>query len=196
MFGKLGDLARICAESCLCFVARFSMRFTMRFALNRTKILVKKRESQIDLGILGRSLSCNPLMPRDFSALPNFSLSQIATIKRESDLHTLNESQVRFAHNGAIIVDTSLQKDISLVANARCYTAFLIIHKDIFISKYQILESLVYGADCVILSSDILNDESLKTLQNYAQHLGLSVATTNKNDEIVIKSMNESTMQK
>lgn len=189
MFGKLGDLARICAESCLCFVARFSMRFTMRFALNYTKILVSKRESQIDLGVLGRSLSCNPLMPRDFSALSNFSISQIATIKSESDLYALNESQVRFAHNGAIIVDTSLQKDISLVANARHYTAFLIIHKDIFISKYQILESLVYGADCVVLSSDILSDESLESLKNYAHHLGFFVAIMNKNGEISIKYM-------
>lgn len=196
MFGKLASLARICAESCLGFVARFSMRFTMRFALNRTKILVSKRESQIDLGILGRSLSCNPLMPRDFSALQNFNATQIITIKRESDLHALNKIQSQSPQNGAIIVDTSLQKDISLVANARCYTAFLIIHKDIFISKYQILESLVYGADCVVLSSDILSDESLDSLQNYAQYLGLSVATTNKNDEIVIKSMNESIMQK
>lgn len=196
MFGKLASLARICAESCLCFVARFSMRFTMRFALNRTKILVSKRESQIDLGVLGRSLSCNPLMPRDFSALPNFNATQIITIKRESDLYALNKIQSQSPQNGAIIVDTSLQKDISLVANARCYTAFLIIHKDIFISKYQILESLVYGADCVVLSSDILSDESLDSLQNYAQHLGLSVATTNKNDEIVIKSMNESITQK
>lgn len=194
MFGKLGYLARLCAESCLWFVARFSMRFTMRFAVWSTKILVEKRESQINLGVLGRSLSCNPLMPRDFSALINFNATQIATIKRESDLHALNQSQS--PQNGAIIVDTSLQKNISLVANARCYTAFLIIHKDIFISKYQILESLVYGADCVVLSSDILSIESLESLQNYAQHLGLSVATTNKNGEIAIKSINESIMQK
>ena len=185
MFGKLGTLARICAESCLGFIARFFARFSMRFAVWRTKILVERRESQIDLGILGRSLSCNPLMPRDFSALPNLSMSQIATIKSESDLRTLNKIQ---SQNGAIIVDTSLQKDISLVANARHYTAFLIIHKDIFISKYQILESLVYGADCVVLSPDILEANSLETLQNYAWHLGLAVATTNQNGEIVIKN--------
>ncbi len=186
MFGKLGTLARICAESCLGFIARFFARFSMRFAVWRTKILVERRESQIDLGILGRSLSCNPLMPRDFSTLPNLNMSQIATIRSESDLHALNQSQS--PQNGAIIVDTSLQKDISLVANARHYTAFLIIHKDIFISKYQILESLVYGADCVILSSDILNEKSLETLQNYAWHLGLAVATTNQNGGIVIKN--------
>ncbi len=186
MFGKLGCLARICAESCLGFVARFFARFSMRFAVWRTKILVERRESQIDLGVLGRSLSCNPLMPRDFSALPNFSMSQIATIKSESDLRALNKIQ---SQNGAIIVDTSLQKDISLVANARHYTAFLVIHKDIFISKYQILESLVYGADCIVLSSDILEANSLKTLQNYAWHLGLAVAITNKNGEIVMKNL-------
>lgn len=194
MFGKLGTLARICAESCLGFIARFFARFSMRFAVWRTKILVKRRESQIDLGVLGRSLSCNPLMPRDFSTLSNFNATQIATIKSESDLHALN--QIQSPQNGAIIVDTALQKDISLVANARHYTAFLIIHKDIFISTYQILESLVYGADCVVLSPDILEANSLEMLQNYARHLGLAVAISNKNGKIVIKSMNESTTQK
>lgn len=189
MFGKLGTLARICAESCLGFIARFFARFSMRFAVWCTKILVKRRESQIDLGVLGRSLSCNPLMPRNFSALPNLNMSQIATIKSESDLRALDEIQSQSPQNGAIIVDTSLQKDISLVANARHYTAFLIIHKDIFISTYQILESLVYGADCVVLSPDILEANSLETLQNYAQHLGLAVAISNKNGEITIKSM-------
>ncbi len=183
MFGKLASLARICAESCLGFVARFSMRF----AILRTKILIKRRESQVDSGVLGRSLSCNPLMPRAFSAPPNFRIKQIATIKSHSDLRALNEIQSQ--QNGAIIVDTALQKDISLVANARHYTAFLIIHKDIFISTYQILESLVYGADCIILSPDILEANSLKSLQNYAWHLGLAVATLDKNGEVVMKNL-------
>lgn len=76
----------------------------------------------------------------------------------------------------AIVVDTSLQKNISLVADARAYAPFLIIHKDIFISKYQILEALVYGADCVALSPIILPKSSIAELQNYAYHLGLEVA--------------------
>ena len=172
MFRKLANLTRFCRKLFIGLIAQFSMRFAVQY----TKILIAQRESQIDLGVLGRSLSCNPLMPRDFSALPNFNATQIATIKCESDLRALNDNQGKSLQNGAIIVDTSLQKDISLVANARHYTAFLIIHKDIFISRYQILESLVYGADCVVLSTTILSDESLEILQNYAYHLGLSVA--------------------
>lgn len=179
MFEKLGDLARICANAMQGFIARFSTRFALKY----TKILVARRESQLDFGLLGRSLSCNPFAPRSFSVPFSANLTRIPTIKREKDLRTLNKNP----KNSAIIVDTSLQNDIALVANARHYTTFLIIHKDIFISKYQILESLCYGADCIILTSEILENESLEMLQNYAWRVGLSVAILDKNGDIAIK---------
>lgn len=132
----------------------------------KTKSLVNHRIKQVDSGVLGRSLSCNPLMPRNFRSITN-AKPLIATHTK----HLNANSKYNIA-----IIDTSLKKDISLVANARHYSPFLIIHKDIFISKYQILESLVFGADCVALSPDILMDNSLFMLQDYAYHLGLEVA--------------------
>lgn len=76
---------------------------------------------------------------------------------------------------GVIIADTTLLSDISLVATLRRYLPYLIIHKDIFISKYQILESAVYGADMIVLDASILDFISFEILFNFASSLGLRV---------------------
>ena len=40
-------------------------------AVDTTKTIVEKRMKEVEFGTLGRSLSCNPLTPRAFSALKN-----------------------------------------------------------------------------------------------------------------------------
>lgn len=168
-------------------------------AVDTTKRIVENRMREVEFGTLGRSLSCNPLTPRAFSGLKSQKIERVKSLKdieRAQKLYSQNlgenpqkpQNPQNLAGNlhdsqnlapnpqRAIVVDTSLQKNISLVADARAYAPFLIIHKDIFISKYQILEALVYGADCVALSPIILPKSSIAELQNYAYHLGLEVA--------------------
>lgn len=178
-------------------------------AVDTTKTIVEKRMNEVEFGTLGRSLSCNPLTPRAFSALKNQKIEcarELKDIERAQKLYAENPQNLgenshdsqnlaqnpqNLAQNPqrAIVIDTTLQKDISLVADARAYAPFLIIHKDIFISKYQILEALVYGADCVALSPIILPQSSLLELQNYAYHLGLEVAVlANKKEHFKIET--------
>lgn len=188
-------------------------------AVDTTKTIVEKRMKEVEFSTLGRSLSCNPLTPRAFSALKNRKIEcarELKDIERAQKLYAQNLAQnpqnlgenphdsqnlaqnlqnsqnpQNLAQNPqrAIVIDTTLQKDISLVADARAYAPFLIIHKDIFISKYQILEALVYGADCVALSPIILPQSSLLELQNYAYHLGLEVAIlANKKEHFTIET--------
>ena len=183
-------------------------------AISTTKSIVEGRMREVEFGVLGRSLSCNPLTPRTFNAVKNQKIERVKSLKdieriqkiyaqnpqslgqnlgqnpqnltqnptqnlTPNSTQNLGQNPQNLTPNptqNAIIVDTTLQKNISLVADSRAYSPFLIIHKDIFISKYQILESLVYGADCVALSPIILPQSSLLELQNYAYHLGLEVA--------------------
>ena len=194
-------------------------------AISTTKSIVEGRMREVEFGVLGRSLSCNPLTPRTFNAVKNQKIERVKSLKdieriqkiygqnpqnltpnptqnlgqnpqnlTPNSTQNLGQNLQNLTPNStqnlgqnpqnppnppsqnAIIVDTTLQKNISLVADSRAYSPFLIIHKDIFISKYQILESLVYGADCVALSPIILPQSSLLELQNYAYHLGLEVA--------------------
>lgn len=146
---------------------RFFRTISLNNAIKRTKLNVLERSKELDFELLGRSLSQIPFMPR---------------------MITMNNLRLESKHyvlvSNAIIIDTLFAKDISLVSHTRHYDDRIIIHKDIFISKYQILESLVYGADCVILAPCLLTVESLKELYLYAIHLGLGVVTyiENKND--------------
>ena len=175
-------------------------------AVDTTKRIVENRMREVEFGTLGRSLSCNPLTPRAFSGLKSQKIERVKSLKdieRAQKLYAQDSQNLtqnlggnphdsqNLAQNPqrAIVIDTTLQKDISLVADARAYAPFLIIHKDIFISKYQILEALVYGADCVALSPIILPQSSLLELQNYAYHLGLEVAIlANKKEHFTIET--------
>ena len=48
-----------------------------------------------------------------------------------------------------------------------------ILRKDFIIDKYQILESKIYQADCILLIAAILSDEQLQKFTNIADQLGL-----------------------
>lgn len=141
--------------------------------VEKTKINIEKRNDEFDFDLLGRSLSLNPYLPRafDFDFSP-FLQDNIIKTKRIKDLSRIYNlpSNLDF-----IVADTTLLKDISLVSTIRRHLPSLIIHKDIIISKYQILESLVYGADMIVLDSSILDYPSFKILFDFASHLGVRV---------------------
>ena len=151
----------------------FSKKNHIKYLIEKTKINVEKRNKEFDFDLLGRSLSINPYQPRgfdfDFSIFIKDNILKLRSIKDESHISNLPNDL------GLIVIDTTLSKDISLVATIRRYTPFIIIHKDIFISKYQILESLIYGADMIILDSAILDSNSFGILCDFALHLGLRV---------------------
>ncbi|MGX3010616.1 hypothetical protein ACWIUD_03490 [Helicobacter sp. 23-1044] len=151
------------------FCSNIFHKIYLQSAISRAKSIIEKRMDEVEFGVLGRSLCLNQLPPRDFSTLKNAEIKSIKSLKEAQSLSKIAEST-------AIIANTTLQKDISLVADIRKYTPFLILQSDIFISKYQILEALVFGADGVILSPMILPKSSLLALQEYAYHLGMEVA--------------------
>ena len=47
------------------------------------------------------------------------------------------------------------------------------LRKDFIVSKYQILEALVYGADFILLIATALSKKDLKELLGYTRHLGM-----------------------
>ncbi len=150
--------------------------------VDRTKTNILKRNKEIDSALLGRSLACNPFMPRFCNGVDECRNISCIEIFDDSELHKIDTQSKDY---NAIIVNTILKSDVSLLSNARIYTPYWIIHSDIIISTYQILESVVYGADIVILICDALPKESFCELSNYAMHLGLAVCALVKNsDEI------------
>ena len=65
-----------------------------------------------------------------------------------------------------------------------------ILRKDFIISEYQIYESVVAGADAILLIAHILTQEELNRYYSLAKELGLDVIVEVHNEEEVNKALN------
>jgi indole-3-glycerol phosphate synthase len=65
------------------------------------------------------------------------------------------------------------QGSLDYLAEIRRYVGIPLLRKDFIVSKYQLLEALVYGADFVLLIAAALTKDELKELLNYTRHLGM-----------------------
>jgi len=65
------------------------------------------------------------------------------------------------------------QGDIEYLAGIRRYVGIPLLRKDFIVTKYQLVEALVYGADFVLLIAAALSKKELKELLNYTRHLGM-----------------------
>ena len=158
--------------------------------LKKTKELVKKREKQMPLEWLGRSLAYNPYPPRDvkphLTSTKNDPYKIIAEVKKASpskgvireDFDPLSISQAyEKAGVDAISVLTEpffFKGDIEYLTAIRRYTGTPLLRKDFIFCEYQLVEALVYGADFVLLIAKMLSKKELKDLLNYTWHLGMN----------------------
>ncbi len=159
--------------------------------IKKTKEDVKKRESSFSLDWLGRSLAFNARQPRD--VFPYLQSSEenpyriIAEVKKASPSKGVireNFDPLMIAQNyekagaSAISVLTEphyFQGDLEYLAGIRRYVGIPLLRKDFIVTKYQVLEALVYGADFILLIAAALSKSELKELLGYARHLGLEV---------------------
>jgi len=159
--------------------------------IKKTKEDVKKREKEFPEEWLGRSLAFNPFAPRDVKkALRSTEEDRyriIAEVKKASpskgvireDFDPLSIAQ-SYEQGGAnalsILTEPHyFQGNIEYIANVRRYSSLPILRKDFIVTKYQILEALVYGADFILLIAKALSRKELKELYEYALHLDLDV---------------------
>lgn len=128
---------------------------------------------------LGRSLSYNPYLPRarreDFArGFEQEVAYQVLVISPFEQ----NFSRVIDFVSQAVLVDfvplykkvLPIQESLDKLAQLRRYSQKFIIHSDIFLKPYQLLESVVYGSDCVLLDACI---ENLGDMYDFAVRLGL-----------------------
>ena len=159
--------------------------------IRKTKDDLEKRKIEYDLDWLGRSLSYNPYPPRDvkpyLTATKENPIRIIAEVKKASpskgiirdDFEPVLIAQ-EYAKGGASAISVLtephwFQGNLEYLTGIRRYSSIPLLRKDFVISKYQILESLVYGADFILLIATALSKKELKELYDYAIHLGLEV---------------------
>ena len=63
--------------------------------------------------------------------------------------------------------------NIQYLMDVKAITSLPILRKDFIVDEYQIYESKLIGADCILLIASILNDEELKNFSETAERLKL-----------------------
>ena len=63
--------------------------------------------------------------------------------------------------------------NIQYLKDVKATTSLPILRKDFMVDEYQIYESKLIGADCILLIASILNDEELKNFSEIAERLKL-----------------------
>ncbi len=157
--------------------------------IKRTKADLEKREKEYSMDWLGRSLAFNARVPRDviphLTSTPEEPYRIISEVKKASpskgvireDFDPLAIAQA-YERGGANAISVLtephfFQGDIEYLAGIRRYVSIPLLRKDFIISKYQLVEALVYGADFVLLIAAALSKGELKELLNYSRHLGM-----------------------
>ena len=171
----------------------------------KTKIDVAKRKLQIDFDTLGRSLAYNPFPPRDvkeyLTSTKDEPIRIIAEVKKASpskgiikeDFDPIAIAQ-EYSDNGANAISVLTEPhyfkgDLEYLTQIRRYCPTPRLRKDFIVDEYQVLESLVYGADFILLIAKALDKAKLKELYNYALHIGLEVLVEIHDKEDLKKAM-------
>ena len=157
--------------------------------IKKTKEDLVKREKEFSFDWLGRSLAYNSRVPRD--VFPHLQATEqdpyriISEVKKASpskgiirenfDPLTIAQSYERGGASAISVLTEPhfFQGNLEYLAGIRRYVGIPLLRKDFIISKYQLLEALVYGADFVLLIAAALSKKELKELLNYTRHLGM-----------------------
>ncbi|MBD3796188.1 MAG: indole-3-glycerol phosphate synthase TrpC [Campylobacterales bacterium] len=157
--------------------------------IKKTKEDLAKREAEFSMDWLGRSLAFNARQPRDLfpylTATEEDPYRIISEVKKASPSKGVireNFDPLEIAQSyerggaSAISVLTEphyFQGSLDYLAEIRRYVGIPLLRKDFIVSKYQILEALVYGADFILLIAAALSKSELKELLAYTRHLGM-----------------------
>ncbi|GAA8477368.1 hypothetical protein HpBT252_12610 [Helicobacter pylori] len=147
------------------------------------------KEGMLSYEMLGKSLSYNPYLPR---VIPQ--IKDCVFVTPDEVLGKLLEENTRTEcvivnFKGLYEIGAPSVFDLEVLGLLRRHASSLIVHQDLFISHYQLLESLVQGSDGVVLDEELLK-EDLKGMVEFAWRLGLSVfVETHKQDYTHLKDL-------
>jgi indole-3-glycerol phosphate synthase len=157
--------------------------------IKKTKEDLARREKEFSMDWLGRSLAFNARAPRP--VIPHLKATEeepyriISEVKKASpskgviredfDPVAIAQAYERGGANAISILTEPhyFQGSLDYLAEIRRYVGIPLLRKDFIVSKYQLVEALVYGADFVLLIAKALSRKELKELLDYTRHLGM-----------------------
>ncbi len=173
--------------------------------IKKTKEDLVEREKKFSLDWLGRSLAFNARVPRD--VIPYIKATQkdpyriITEVKKASpskgviredfDPVAIAQSYERGGASAISILTEPhfFQGNLDYLGQIRRYVGIPLLRKDFIVSKYQILEAMVHGADFILLIAAALTKKELKELLAYTRHLGMEALVEIHDKPDLIKSI-------
>lgn len=157
------------------------------------KAFVTARKKQLDIWVLKDKITNNTLPAlRPFKKAIKQSIQQhkiavIAELKKASpskgllsDNYNIPNIAAQYEKNGATCLSVLTDEEFFLgrdqdLITARDACQLPILRKDFIIDEYQIYESRIIGADCILLIAAILEKEKLHAFYKLAKELSLDV---------------------
>ena len=152
----------------------------------KTKSKLEEKKQRVSLEELSSKIDFENLKEMNFKkSLQNKAEAIIAEIKKASpsagiisdDFDPVSKSK-EYESFGASALSILTEEDyflgnIQYLKDVKATTSLPILRKDFIIDEYQIYESKLIGADCILLIASILNDEELKNFSEIAERLKL-----------------------
>ncbi len=152
----------------------------------KTKSKLEEKKQGLSLEELSSKIDFENLKETNFKkSLQNKAEAIIAEIKKASpSAGIISENfdpvlkSKEYESSGASALSILTEEDyflgnIQYLMDVKATTSLPILRKDFIVDEYQIYESKLIGADCILLIASILNDKELKKFSEIAERLKL-----------------------
>ena len=152
----------------------------------KTKSKLEEKKQGLSLEELSSKIDFENLKETNFKkSLQNKAEAIIAEIKKASPSAGIISDNFdpvlkskEYESFGASALSILTEEDyflgnIQYLKDVKAITSLPILRKDFIVDEYQIYESKLIGADCILLIASILNDEELKNFSETAERLKL-----------------------
>ena len=152
----------------------------------KTKSKLEEKKQGLSLEELSSKIDFENLKETNFKkSLQNKTEAIIAEIKKASPSAGIISDNFdpvlkskEYESFGASALSILTEEDyflgnIQYLMDVKAITSLPILRKDFIVDEYQIYESKLIGADCILLIASILNDEELKNFSEIAERLKL-----------------------
>ena len=152
----------------------------------KTKSKLEEKKQGLSLEELSSKIDFENLKETNFKkSLQNKAEAIIAEIKKASPSAGIISDNFdpvlkskEYESFGASALSILTEEDyflgnIQYLIDVKATTSLPILRKDFIVDEYQIYESKLIGADCILLIASILNDEELKNFSETAERLKL-----------------------
>ena len=162
----------------------------------KTKSKLEEKKQRLSLEELSSKIDFENLKETNFKkSLQNKAEAIIAEIKKASPSAGIISDNFdpvlkskEYESFGASALSILTEEDyflgnIEYLKDVKATTSLPILRKDFIVDEYQIYESKLIGADCILLIASILNDEELKNFSETADRLKLDYIIEVHDDE-------------